>query len=341
MLLPPVATRNSNLAKPARPTRSRSHALGRIAISLGDPAGIGPEIVLKALAARPSLNDRCTVFGSASVLAATAESLGLPLPQHVEAITHLSNEPIETGVESKASGAQAYAAITAATGQVLAGQAAALVTAPISKRALNLAGHHWPGHTELLAELAGGCPVRMMLANPTLRVVLVTVHQPLREALAAITVDRILQTLQITDRSLRPALGRQPRLWVAGLNPHAGEGGLLGREEIDLIGPAVEAARGQGLDVEGPAPPDTVFMRARGLKACDAVIAMYHDQGLIPVKYLGVDDGVNVTLGLPFVRASPDHGTAFDIAGRGIARPDSLLAAIRLAGQWSRLARPD
>jgi 4-hydroxythreonine-4-phosphate dehydrogenase len=173
-------------------------------------------------------------------------------------------------------------------------------------------------------------PVRMMLANDELRTVLVSIHVALRAALDAVTFDNVLQTLRITDAALARALGRRPRIAVAGLNPHAGEGGLFGREEIEVIVPAMQAGEREGLDLHGPFAPDTVFMRARRGEF-DVVVAMYHDQGLIPVKYLGVEKGVNVTLGLPLVRTSPDHGTAFDIAGRGSADPASLVEALRMA----------
>jgi 4-hydroxythreonine-4-phosphate dehydrogenase len=219
------------------------------------------------------------------------------------------------------------------------------VTAPIHKEALAAAGPAWarfPGHTELLQHEAArhlGCPVealpvRMMLAGPELRTVLVSIHVSLRQALDLVSADRVLQTLQITHAALARALGRPPRMAVAGLNPHAGEGGLFGREEIEHIAPAVAQAQALGLDASGPFAPDTVFMRARS-GHFDVVVAMYHDQGLIPVKYLGLEQGVNVTLGLPLLRTSPDHGTAFDIAGTGRADPSSLLAALRLARQWS------
>jgi 4-hydroxythreonine-4-phosphate dehydrogenase len=184
-------------------------------------------------------------------------------------------------------------------------------------------------------------PVRMMLASDELHTVLVSIHVSLREAIEAVTTGNVLQTLRITHAALARSLGRPPRLAVAGLNPHAGEGGLFGREEIEVIAPAVRAARAEGIDADGPHAPDTVFMRARATPgrpgAFDAVVAMYHDQGLIPVKYLGLDKGVNVTLGLPLVRTSPDHGTAFDLAGTGRADPASLLAALRMA---RRLATP-
>jgi 4-hydroxythreonine-4-phosphate dehydrogenase len=220
----------------------------------------------------------------------------------------------------------------------LRGDIAALVTAPLHKEALSAAGVPFPGHTELLQAQAAAhagvsvqqMPVRMMLANDELRTVLVSIHVSLRDAIEAVTFERVLETLRITDRTLAAALGKRPRIGVAGLNPHAGEGGLFGREEIEFIAPAVQAAQAEGLDVHGPFAPDTVFMRARRGEF-DAVVAMYHDQGLIPVKYLGVEKGVNVTLGLPLVRTSPDHGTAFDIAGSGRADARSLIEAIRMA----------
>jgi 4-hydroxythreonine-4-phosphate dehydrogenase len=197
----------------------------------------------------------------------------------------------------------------------------------------------FPGHTELLqAEAAAHLgksvaevPVRMMLANDELRTVLVSIHLSLKQALEAVTYTAVLDTLRITHASLLKTPGRAPRIAVAGLNPHAGEGGLFGREELDVINPAIAAARAEGLDVHGALPPDTVFMQARGFAKYDVVVAMYHDQGLIPVKYLGVEKGVNVTLGLPLVRTSPDHGTAFDIAGQGVADASSLIEAVHQA----------
>jgi 4-hydroxythreonine-4-phosphate dehydrogenase len=237
-------------------------------------------------------------------------------------------------------------AVLWATRAALRGEVAALVTAPLHKEALHAAGapyNQYPGHTELLqAEAARHMgvsvqhmPVRMMLANDELRTVLVSIHVSLRQALEAITFERVLQTLRITDAALTPVLGRRPCMAVAGVNPHAGEGGLFGREEIDILQPCVAQAQQEGLDVRGPYAPDTVFMRARkqpdGRQEFDVVIAMYHDQGLIPVKYLGVEQGVNVTLGLPLVRTSPDHGTAMDVAGLGVANASSLIQAIGMA----------
>jgi 4-hydroxythreonine-4-phosphate dehydrogenase len=230
----------------------------------------------------------------------------------------------------------------------LRGEVSAVVTAPLNKEALHAAGapyDQYPGHTELLqaesARHAGvtlaQMPVRMMLANDELRVVLVSIHLSLREALEAITVDQVLETLRITHHALTPLLGRKPRIALSGVNPHAGEGGLFGREEIEILQPCVSAARAEGINVQGPFAPDTVFMRARqradGQREFDVVIAMYHDQGLIPVKYLGVEQGVNVTLGLPLIRTSPDHGTAMDLAGQGKADASSLIQAICMARQ--------
>jgi 4-hydroxythreonine-4-phosphate dehydrogenase len=209
------------------------------------------------------------------------------------------------------------------------------VTAPINKEALHLAGIPFPGHTEMLASLAGVEHVTMMLYNPELRVVLVSVHVSLREAVDSLSVESELRAIRAAA-SIGPAFGlEKPRIGVAGLNPHAGEGGMFGDEEARIIAPAIEQARTEGFDVSGPWPGDTVFMHARAGEF-DVVVAQYHDQGLIPVKYLGLDTGVNVTLGLPFVRTSVDHGTAFAIAGKGIASAESLITAIDAADRFSR-----
>ena len=246
--------------------------------------------------------------------------------------------PPPWGKVSAQGGRLAADAVLWAARAALRGEVAAVVTAPLHKEALAAAGLSYPGHTELLqAEAAAHAgvttaqmPVRMMLANDELRTVLVSIHVALRDALDAVTFEQVSQTLRITHRALAAMLGRPPRIAVAGLNPHAGEGGLFGREEIEVIAPAIAAARAEGLQASGPYAPDTVFMRARRGEF-DVVVAMYHDQGLIPVKYLGVEKGVNVTLGLPLVRTSPDHGTAFDIAGTGRADASSLLEAVRVA----------
>lgn len=305
-----------------------------IAISLGDPTGIGPEVSIKACARYAG---SCVLVGEPSLIKRTAQQFDLPVP----AIEPISHDPCEIGKPGATSGQGAFLAIKKATDLVLAGKARALVTAPIAKSALHAAGHQWPGHTELLAALAGGCDVRMMLANPELRVVLVTVHQPLRTALDQLSIELIEQTLVIANESLKKFGIARPRLAVAGVNPHAGEDGLFGDEETRIVGPAIQAAQKAGINASGPFPPDTVFMRARGLQVFDAVIAMYHDQGLIPVKYLGVEQGVNVTLGLPFVRTSPDHGTAFDIAGHGVADEASMLAALEMAHTLSNKITSD
>ena len=232
-------------------------------------------------------------------------------------------------------GQAAHAAIVRASRDAMAGQVAAVVTAPIHKEALHAAGVKHPGHTEILAELAGVDDVRMMLANDELRTLLVTIHVSLREAIDRIRCAAVLDTILIAHAGLQQLGIERPRIAVAGLNPHAGEGGLFGNEEAAVIEPAIRAAAAEGILASGPHAPDTVFMRARNVAGhageFDLVIAMTHDHGLIPVKYLGVDRGVNVTLGLPFVRTSPDHGTAFDIAGTGRANPSSLLAAILMA----------
>jgi len=306
-----------------------------IALTLGDPCGIGPEIVLKACADR-SITTPLRVIGDAGLLAREAARLGLGLPARLDSITELPTDLPPGRIDARA-GDAAWRFVVHAAELALRGEVRAVVTAPIAKEALHAAGHRYPGHTELLAELSGGVPVRMMLANPELRTVLVSIHLSLREALSKVTHDNILETIVIAHSALQRAGIARPRVAVAGLNPHAGEAGLFGREEIEAIAPAVAAARSQGIEASGPFAPDTVFMRARGLREFDVVVAMYHDQGLIPIKYLGLDEGVNVTLGLPFVRTSPDHGTAFDLAGKsgpdggGLAKPLSLLAAIREA----------
>ncbi len=309
---------------------SARNAPARIAITLGDVCGIGPEIILKAMS-DPLLAQRCVVVGDPGVLAAQATRLGLPMPREIMPVEALRAPYPEIGVLDATAGDAAYRYIVYAVEMAMRGEVGAIVTAPISKAAMRRAGHNYPGHTELLASLAGGCEVRMMLVNPELRVVLVTVHEALRTAVSNITPATVLRTIEIADAGLRKAGIAQPRLAVAGLNPHAGEDGLFGSEEVEQIVPAIAAARARGIAVSGPFPPDTIFMQARGLERFDAVIAMYHDQGLIPVKYLGLDEGVNVTLGLPFVRTSPDHGTAFDIAGSGRADPRSLIRAIDCA----------
>lgn len=346
----------------AAPVRRAAGGSGSLAITLGDPAGVGPEIIARAFREAPALTRGCFVAGDLAVMRRAARLVArdaLPLPVALigapdEAagtppgcipVLQVVSAPVlpDFGVIDARAGAMAAECVVWAARAALRGDIAGLVTAPLHKEALAAAGVSHPGHTELLqAEAAAhlGCttaalPVRMMLANEELRTVLVSIHVSLRDAIDAVTTASVLETLRIAHRALHAALGRPPRLAVAGLNPHAGEGGLFGREEIERIAPAVQAARAEGIDASGPHAPDTVFMRARAGRdragEFDAVIAMYHDQGLIPVKYLGMDKGVNVTLGLPLVRTSPDHGTAFDIAGTGRADAASLIEAIRVA----------
>ncbi len=329
-----------------------------IAITMGDACGIGPEIIAK-LFRDPGLRGGFVV-GDIAVLRRAAQITGglLPLVE-IEDPADLANCPpgclpvlqcpglpadllqAPLGQVDARAGAAAARCIETAAHLASRGQVAAIVTAPIHKEALALAGIEFPGHTEMLQSLAadqsGPAPVRMMLANEELRCVLVTIHMSLRSAIDSLTTRLILDTLRISHRSAAAWGLARPRIAVAGLNPHAGEGGLFGDEEIRLIAPAIEAARAEGIDASGPYAPDTVFMRARNAPGhpgeFDLVVAMTHDHGLIPVKYLGVEHGVNVTLGLPFVRTSPDHGTAFDLAGSGRADPSSLAAAWRMARQ--------
>ena len=332
-----------------------------IAITPGDPAGIGPEIVAKAFRDAPDVMQGCFVAGDLAVMrrgaaciagaghaalpigqiASPAEAWGLPprcMPV-LQVVPVLASDQLPPwGRVNASAGAHSAATVRWAARAALHGEVAAMVTAPLNKAALSAAGEPFPGHTELLqAEAAAflgrsvdDIPVRMMLANPELRTVLVSIHVSLRQAMEAVTRVNVLETIRITHQALAAVLGRSPRIAVAGLNPHAGESGLFGTEEIDTISPAVAEAQAAGLRASGPFAPDTVFMRARQGEF-DVVVAMYHDQGLIPVKYLGVEQGVNVTLGLPLVRTSPDHGTAFDIAGTGTADAASLIAAVQMA----------
>ncbi len=283
--------------------------LPRIALTVGDPSGIGPEIVARA-AADARVLSVCTpvVFGP---------------PE---------GQVFPPGVLSAAAGRAAYDAIVRATEAALHQQVAAIATAPVNKAAFRLAELPWLGHTDLLAHLCGVPSVAMMFHAPNLRVILATVHLPLAEVARALTLDRVVTVIGLAHKEL-PRFGTaHPRLALAGLNPHAGENGLIGREEIEVLAPAVARCRGQGIDVAGPFPGDTIFTRALGGEF-DAVIACYHDQGLIPVKLLAFGKAVNVTLGLPIIRTSVDHGTAFDIAGRGRADPESMIQAVLLAAR--------
>ncbi len=317
-----------------------------IAITMGDASGIGPEIVAKSLAGG---SEHAVVFGSYVVMADIVRRLGLNIevrridepyqarlqPRAIDVIeTTRIIEPPPIGQISAISGQAAFDTIVAAIAAARSGAVRGIVTAPINKEAMGLAGIRYPGHTEILADYGGAGRVAMMLANDDIRTVLVTVHTSLRKAIEQADFDAQMSAIRLAHEGGK-ALGiAAPRVAVAGLNPHAGEGGLFGDEEIRIIRPAIEAARAEGIEVSGPYPGDTVFMQARKGRF-DVVVAQYHDQGLIPVKYLGLEKGVNITLGLPFVRTSPDHGTAFDIAGQGIADHASLETALAYAKRLS------
>ncbi len=319
-----------------------------VGITLGDAAGIGPEIVVRLLLERTDAP--VVVYGDTGILERTRDALGLqsrlnfkgcasldevrwPLPTGTTAV--ISCHPdlpstLEPGVLNASAGQAAYAYVCHATDDALAGKLRAVVTAPLNKAAMQLGGIDYPGHTEILADRTGTKHFAMMLANKELRVILVTIHIPLSQVSPSLTIEKELETLRLAHRACLHAGIAKPRVAVAGLNPHAGENGKFGHEETDIIEPAIAQARAEGIDATGPWPGDTIFMRARRGEF-DIVVAQYHDQGLIPVKYLGVDEGVNVTVGLPFIRTSVDHGTAFDIAGKGIADAGSLKAAFDMA----------
>jgi 4-hydroxythreonine-4-phosphate dehydrogenase len=318
-----------------------------LALTMGDPAGIGGELTLKAWHQRRADGPVFVALDDPARLADLAVALDLPTPirtvvtpaEAQAAFPHaLPILPIplaEAPVPGKPNPANAKAVVSSierATKLAMSGQAGAVVTNPINKAALYQAGFAYPGHTEFLAHLTGADGQQiMMLASPMLRVVPVTVHASLRDSIAMLTTEMIVAAARTTANALKRDFGlTAPRLAVAGLNPHAGEQGALGTEETTLVQPAIDALRADGIDVSGPWPPDTMFTAA-ARRSYDVAICMYHDQALIPLKTLDMDHGVNVTLGLPIVRTSPDHGTAFDIAGKGIADPTSLLAALDLA----------
>jgi len=322
-----------------------------LALTMGDPAGIGGELTVRAWAAGSApfvaLDDPARLAGIARTLglnvpvrevadiaqAAAAWGGALPvLPVRLAA-------PVQAGRPDAANAPATIAAIERAVALALAGEVDGIVTNPISKAVLYAAGFAHPGHTEFLAALTGAPLPVMMLACPGLRVVPVTIHVSLRDALAQLDAAAIVATCRVVDASLRAEFGIvRPRLAIAGLNPHAGEAGSMGREEIEIIAPAMARLRDDGIEVSGPWPPDTMFT-AHARSRYDVAIGMYHDQVLIPIKTLDMHHGVNVTLGLPIVRTSPDHGTAFGIAGQGIADPSSLIAAITLAAELAATRR--
>ncbi len=318
-----------------------------LAVTGGDPAGVGPEIIAKALAdGRLSALGNIAVYAHPELFAIAAREAGLealpvldvgaegPWPRLVA----VASEPVPAGfalgVPDAFTGRVAAAAVRAAAGAALDRRVDAIVTAPLAKVALAAAGIRYPGHTEMLADLAGGASVAMMFVSGALRLTLATVHVPLADVSRRLDVATIVEKIRLTrDALIRRARIADPRIALLGVNPHAGEGGMFGDEERRIVAPAREAARAEGWRVEGPFPADSFFYRR--LRDFDGVIAMYHDQGLIPVKLLSRGAAVNVTLGLPFLRTSVDHGTAFDIAGKGVASADSLVSAARLAAEWT------
>ena len=344
---PPMAGSDHNTS-PAKPT---------LAVTMGDPAGVGPELSLRILT-EPSVLAECVpvIFGDASVLTRVARQCNLPAAAIVAPLSQWAKSPVVPGPMvvdlglldggkvtpgrvDAGCGRAAYTYIRAAIAAAMSGQVAAVVTNPINKESLNQAGVDFPGHTEIFESLTGAKRVCMMLASDKIVVSFVTTHVGLADVPGRLTKRRILDVIELTDRAVSAIRGRRARLSVCGLNPHGGEHGLFGRrEEEETIAPAVEAARAAGLDVEGPLPPDTAFLPGR-LASRDAVVCMYHDQGHIPFKMLAFDTGVNITLGLPIVRTSVDHGTAFDIAWGGKAAATSLIAAVHWAVALVRAAK--
>ena len=318
-----------------------------IALSMGDPNGIGPEIAAKAWQTlhRSDHAPRFSLIADEKTAHTACQLFNLPSPKAITSWDQVASVfpnalpfwPIERQPGSQGTATATIKAIKIGVAATLAGQASAFVTCPISKARLYAEGFRHPGHTEFVAQLTESAPMVgargpiMMLAAPELKVSLVTIHLSLKDAIAALSVERIVETIRITHQALQRDFAiPKPRLAVAGLNPHAGEGGALGEEDQAIIQPAIDQLKAEGINAFGPLPPDTMF-HAEARATYDAAICMYHDQGLIPVKTLNFHGGVNATLGLPIVRTSPDHGTAFDIAGQGIARAESLIAALTLA----------
>jgi len=324
-----------------------------IAITMGDPCGVGAEIIVKALQT-PGIGDICSLFvtGDPAAMRRALQVCGSPLAlQEIEepgqarlipdgsipimALSRLADGDLEWGKPTSACGDAVFRYICTAARFCLDGQVAAMVTAPINKESMHRAGHNYPGHTELLAELCGTDDFVMMLAGDLLRVSLVTIHEALQDVPRLITLEKVVKTIMVTEEGIRQLTGiKRPRLAVLALNPHCGEGGMFGREEQTIIEPAIKKAKDAGIDAFGPLSADTLFhfiLKNRDAPLYHGVVAMYHDQGLIPLKMIHFDNGVNLTLGLPIIRTSVDHGTAYDLAGTGKASESSMLAAIRMA----------
>lgn len=318
----------------------------QIAITMGDAAGVGPEIILKTLKKYPEYRERCVVYGAAEVLAHYNRKLGFDLEiacvsksaerqagaVNVVDCFPLQMQEFQVGQLSARCGDAAYHYLKGAVEAAKEGEVAAVVTGPLNKEALHMGGHLYAGHTEILAELTGTRDYAMLLWSPKLKVIHATTHVSLRQACDLVTRERVACVVRLAHETLRRTGIEKPRIAVAGLNPHAGEHGLFGEEEIREIIPAIEQCQKEQICVTGPEPPDTVFLKASE-GAFDLVAAMYHDQGHIPLKLMGFQDGVNVTVGLPVIRTSVDHGTAFDIAGKGLADETSMVSALRVAEQ--------
>ncbi len=322
-----------------------------LGITMGCPAGVGPEIIVKAFSKHPEWHqrDKIMVFGDKAILRRAMGIIGIELPildadspdlgLHLFSVTSLDTGECPFGKPTGTTGEASYRYIVAAIKAAQEGRIGGIVTAPISKEGLRMAGIPYPGHTEILADHTNTRDYRMMLMGDRLKVVLVTIHMALSKVPQAITKEKVLETIIIVNEGLKRDFGiAAPRIAVAGLNPHAGEGGMFGNEETEVIEPAVREARSMGIECSGPYPPDTVFYRALHGEF-HVVCAQYHDQGLIPLKLIHFEDGVNVTLNLPIVRTSVDHGTAYDIAGHGLASPTSLVAAVDVAREMMRCRR--
>lgn len=321
--------------------------MDKIAITMGDPAGIGPEIILKTFQGEEAKNRELIVVGDAAILEvvqerAFSEKLEIRSISSIEEarfeegivnvwdLKLVGPNEITPGVVSSAAGNAAFQYVVEAIRLAQQGVVASVVTAPLNKEAIHLAGHHFAGHTEIFATYTKTKDYAMLLYDEKLSVIHVSTHISLLEAIQTLSGDRVERVIALAEENMTRILGRKPRIAVAGLNPHAGENGLFGFEEIETIIPAVEKMKAQGIEVSGPYPPDTIFLKA-SQGAYDVVVAMYHDQGHIPLKLLGFHSGVNISVGMPVIRTSVDHGTAFEIAWQGVARNDSLIQAIRLA----------